>query len=160
MHMAATDHVLASDISDNTYKIYGMMDIKTKQNSDTAKCGNSYKIESVTISTNGHRELYFDVKWTGKELDYYELRVFDKERNCMECMPYARHEQRIVVMDFNTELQSKKVNSEIFHVELGVAEYSEAEELVKWEVLAAYEPIRQDIYYESHFFRKNVIELR
>ena len=75
-------------------------------------------------------------------------------------MPYARHEQRIVVMDFNTELQSKKVNSEIFYVELGIAEYSEAEELVKWEVLAAYEPIRQDIYYESHFFRKNVIEFR
>ena len=136
------------------------MDIKTKQNSDTAKCGNSYKIESVTISTNGHRELYFDVKWSGEELDYYELRVFDREKNCMECMPYARHEQRIVVMDFNTELQSKKVNSEIFYVELGIAEYSEAEELVKWDVLATYKPIEQDIYYESHFFRKNVIEFR
>ena len=78
----------------------------------------------------------------------------------MECMPYARHEQRIVVMDFNTELQSKKVNSETFHVELGIAEYSEEDELVKWETLATYEPIRKDIYYESHFFRKNVIELR
>ena len=121
---------------------------------------NDYKIESVKLSTNGHRELYFDVKWSGKELDYYELRVFDKERFCMECMPYARHEQRIVVMDFNTELQSKKVNSEIFHVELGVAEYSEEVELVKWEPLAAYEPIRKDFYYESHFFRKNVIEFR
>ena len=65
----------------------------------------------------------------------------------MECMPYARHEQRIVVMDFNTELQSKKVNSEIFHVELGVAEYSEEDELVTWATLAAYEPIRKDIYY-------------
>jgi hypothetical protein len=124
------------------------------------KLNNDYKIESVKLSTNGHRELYFDVKWSGKELDYYELRVFDKERFCMECMPYARHEQRIVVMDFNTELQSKKVNSEIFHVELGIAEYSETDELIKWEVLAAYEPIRQDIYYESHFFRKNVIEFR
>ena len=121
---------------------------------------NDYKIESVKISTNGHRELYFDVKWSGKEPDYYELRVFDKERNCMECMPYARHEQRIVVMDFNTELQSKKVNSETFHVELGIAEYSEAEELIKWEMLAAYKPIEQDIYYESNFFRKNVIEFR
>ena len=123
------------------------MNIRTEQNSDTAKCGNGYSIESVAVSTNGHRELYFDVKWTGKELDYYELRVFDKEKNCMECMPYARHEHRIVVMDFNTELQSKKVNSEIFYVELGIAEYSAAEELVKWEALAAYEPIRQDIYY-------------
>ena len=123
-----------------------------------ASLNNDYKIESVKISTNGHRELYFDVKWSGKELDYYELRVFDKERFCMECMPYARHEQRIVVMDFNTELQSKKVNSEIFHVELGIAEYSETDELIKWEVLAAYEPIEQNIYYESNFFRKNVIE--
>ena len=55
-------------------------------------------------------------------------------------------------MDFNTELLSGKVNSEIFSVELGVAEYSEAEELVKWEVLATSEPIEQDIYYENHFF--------
>ena len=136
------------------------METNVKPGMAVADTGNGYRIESVTISTNGHRELYFDVKWTGKELDYYELRVFDKERNCMECMPYARHEQRIVVMDFNTELQSKKVNSEIFHVELGVAEYSEAEELIKWEVLAAYKPIEQDIYYENNFFRKNVIEFR
>jgi hypothetical protein len=121
---------------------------------------NDYKIESVKLSTNGHRELYFDVKWSGKELDYYELRVFDKERNCMECMPYARHEQRIVVMDFNTELQSGKVNSETFYTELGIAEYSEAGELIKWEVLAAYEPIEQEIYYKNNFFRKNVIEFR
>ena len=121
---------------------------------------NGYKIESVKLSTNGHKELYFDVKWSGKELDYYELRFFEKERNCMECIPYAGHEQRIVVMDFNTELQSKKVNSEKFYVELGIAEYSEAGELVKWDMLAAYEPIEQDIYYENNFFCKNVIEFR
>lgn len=125
-----------------------------------ANLNNDYKIESVKLSTNGHRELYFDVKWSGKELDYYELRVFDKNRNCLECLPYARHEQRIQVMDFNTELLSGEVNSEIFSVELGVAEYSEEDELVKWEVLATSEPIEQDIYYESHFFRKNVIEFR
>lgn len=136
------------------------METNVKPGMAVADTGNSYRIESVELSTNGHRELYFDVKWSGKEPEYYELRVFDKERNCMECMPYARHEQRIVVMDFNTELQSKMVNSEIFYVELGVAEYSEEDELVKWETLAAYEPIRKEIYYESHFFRKNVIEFR
>lgn len=136
------------------------METNVKPGMAVADTGNGYRIESVELSTNGHRELYFDVKWSGKEPEYYELRVFDKERNCMECMPYARHEQRIVVMDFNTELQSKMVNSEIFYVELGVAEYSEEDELVKWETLAAYEPIRKDIYYESHFFRKNVIEFR
>lgn len=136
------------------------METNVKPGMAVADTGNSYRIESVELSTNGHRELYFDVKWSGKEPEYYELRVFDKEKNCMECMPYARHEQRIVVMDFNTELQSKKVNSEIFYVELGVAEYSEEDELVKWETLAAYEPIRKEIYYESHFFRKNVIEFR
>ena len=125
-----------------------------------ADAGNGYRIESVELSTNGHRELYFDVKWSGEEPEYYELRVFDKERNCMECLPYARHEQRVMVMDFNTELQSGKVNSEIFYVELGVAEYSESQELVKWDVLAAYEPIKLDIYYEWHMFRKNVMEIR
>ena len=51
-----------------------------------ADAGNGYRIESVELSTNGHRELYFDVKWSGEELDYYELRVFDREKNCMECM--------------------------------------------------------------------------
>ena len=136
------------------------METNVKPGMTVADTGNGYRIESVELSTNGHRELYFDVKWSGKEPEYYELRVFDKERNCMECMPYARHEQRIVVMDFNTELQSKMVNSEIFYVELGVAEYSEEDKLVKWETLAAYEPIRKDIYYESRFFRKNVIEFR
>ena len=119
-----------------------------------------YRIESVELSTNGHRELYFDVNWSGNTPDYYELRVFDKEGNCMECMPYAAHEQRIVVMDFNTELQPGRLNSEVFRVELGVAEYSESGDLVKWDVLATSEPMPQDIYYESHFFRKNVIELR
>lgn len=136
------------------------MTTNAKPEMAVADAGNGYRIESVELSTNGHRELYFDVKWSGKEPEYYELRVFDKERNCMECLPYARHEQRVMVMDFNTELQSGKVNSEIFYVELGVAEYSEEDELVKWETLAAYEPIRKDIYYESHFFRKNVIEFR
>ena len=136
------------------------METNVKPGMPVADTGNGYRIESVELSTNGHRELYFDVKWSGKEPEYYELRVFDKERNCMECLPYARHEQRVMVMDFNTELHSGKVNSEIFYVELGVAEYSEEDELVKWETLAAYEPIRKDIYYESHFFRKNVIEFR
>ena len=78
----------------------------------------------------------------------------------MECLPYAGHEQRIVVKDFNTELESGEVNKEIFSVELGVAEYSEAGELVKWEVLASFGPIEQDIYYENYLFRKNVIEFR
>lgn len=113
----------------------------------------------MILSTNGHRELYFDVKWSGEELGYYELRVFDKERNCLECIAYARSEQRIQVMDFNTELQPG-VNFEIFYVELGVAEYSEKGELVKWETLAAYDPIEQEIYYEDNFFCKNVIEFR
>ncbi len=131
-----------------------------EQELNSTKGGNDYKIESVKLSTNGHRELYFDIEWSGKDPDYYELRVFDKEKNCLECMAYASHRQRIVVMDFYTDLESKKVNHETFYVELGVAEYSDTEELVKWEALATYEPIRQDIYYESHLFRKNVLELR
>lgn len=131
-----------------------------EQNLNSTKGCNSYNIKSVKLSTDGHKELYFDIEWSGKVPDYYELRVFDKKKNCLECMAYASHKQRIVVMDFYTNLESKKVNSETFYVELGVAEYSDTEELVKWETLATYEPIRQDIYYESHIFRKNVLELR
>ena len=131
-----------------------------EQELNSTKGGNGYNIKSVKISTNGHKELYFDIEWSGKEPDYYELRVFDKKKNCLECMPYASHKQIIVVMDFYTDLESKKVNHETFYVELGVAEYSDTEELVKWEALATYEPIRQDIYYENRLFRKNVLELR
>ena len=136
------------------------MKIYREKKLDAATGSKGSSIESVEISTNGCNELYFDVKWSGRELDYYELRVFDKERNCLECLAYAGHQQKVVVKDFCTELQSKKLNSEVFHVELGIAEYSEAGELLKWEVLAAYEPIKQDIYYENRFFRKNVMELR
>lgn len=136
----------------------GIMETKRVENSGVAK--NGYSVDGVVLSTNGCNELYFDVKWSGKELDYYELRVFDKERYCMECLSYAGHEQRIVVKDFNTELESGEVNKEIFSVELGVAEYSEAGELVKWEVLASSGPVEQDIYYENYLFRKNVIEFR
>lgn len=43
---------------------------------------------------------------------------------------------------------------------LGVAEYNDKGELLEWRVLAAYEPVQVDLYYEFHIFRKNVLEIR
>ena len=123
-----------------------------------------YKIKNVEFSTNGHNEIYFDIDWEGdNQLDYYELRVWESDKeNCLELCPYAAHSQKITVKDFYfiKGWKSKAINKETFYVELGIADYTENNELKSWEVLATYEPIEANIYYESHLFRKNVLELR
>ena len=110
---------------------------------------NNYKINNVTVTTNGRNELYFDVEWDGKEY-------------CLEVCAYPSPNQRIVVKDFAflKNWDNKKINKQTIYVELGVAEYSQDDNLEKWDSLADYEPIELNIYYESHLFRKNVIELR
>lgn len=123
-----------------------------------------YKIKNVEVSTNGRNEIYFDIDWEGdNQLDYYELRVWESgKENCLELCPYAAHSQKITVKDFYfiKDWKSKAINKETFYVELGIADYTENNELKSWEVLATYEPIEANIYYESHLFRKNVLELR
>ena len=123
-----------------------------------------YKIKNVEVSTNGHNEISFDIDWEGdNQLDYYELRVWESDKkNYLELCPYAAHSQKITVKDFYfiKDWKSKAINKETFYVELGIADYTENNELKSWEVLATYEPIEANIYYESHLFRKNVLELR
>ena len=126
------------------------------------KSEKGYKINNVTVTTNGNKELYFDVEWEGdRTIDDYELRVFDHKRDCLECYACATHRERMTVKDFYMDLEARKVNRETFYVELGVAEYDPKEEkLISWKVLTAYEPIEMDIYYEPHLFRKTVMEIR
>ena len=126
------------------------------------KSEKGYKINNVTVTTNGNKELYFDVEWEGdRTIDDYELRVFDHKRDCLECYACATHRERMTVKDFYMGLEAKKVNRETFYVELGIAEYDPKEEkLISWKVLTAYEPIEMDIYYEPHLFRKTVMEIR
>ena len=126
------------------------------------KSEKGYKINNVTVTTNGNKELYFDVEWEGdRTIDDYELRVFDHKRDCLECYACATHRERMTVKDFYMDLEPRKVNRETFYVELGIAEYDPKEEkLISWKVLTAYEPIEMDIYYEPHLFRKTVMEIR
>ena len=123
-----------------------------------------YKIKNVKITTNGRNEIYFDIEWDGdNKLDYYELRIWESDKdNCLEVCAYASHKQKITVKDFYflKNWKSKAVNKETFYVELGIADYSETDELNSWKVLAAYEPINVDLYYEHHIFKKNVLEIR
>ena len=123
-----------------------------------------YKIKNVKISTNGRNEIYFDIEWDGdNKLDYYELRIWESDKdNCLEVCAYASHKQKITVKAFYfiKNWKSKAVNKETFYVELGIADYSETDELNSWKVLAAYEPINVDLYYEHHIFKKNVLEIR
>ena len=123
-----------------------------------------YKIKNVKITTNGRNEIYFDIEWDGdNKLDYYELRIWESDKdNCLEVCAYASHKQKITVKNFNfmKNWKSKAVNKETFYVELGIADYSETDELNSWKVLAAYEPINVDLYYEHHIFKKNVLEIR
>ena len=123
-----------------------------------------YKIKNVAVSTNGRNEIYFDVEWEGnKNLDYFDLRVCeDGTDNSLELYAYPAHKQRVVVKDFYfiKNWVSKQVNKQIINVELGIYDYNDDGKLVSSEVLAVYEPIELNIYYEFHLFRKNVLELR
>ena len=125
---------------------------------------NEYKIKSVTVSTNGRNKLFFDVDWQGDaNLDYFELRIYeDGQDNCLEAYAYPTNQQRVIVDDYSfiTNWESKKVNKQIVHVELGIYEYDDDGKLISKEVLATYEPIELNIYHEFHFIRKNVLELR
>jgi hypothetical protein len=85
------------------------------------KSEKGYKINNVTVTTNGNKELYFDVEWEGdRTIDDYELRVFDHKRDCLECYACATHRERMSVKDFYMDLEPRKVNRETFYVELGV----------------------------------------
>ena len=120
-----------------------------------------YSIKNVKVTTDGCKKLYFHVEWEGdKNIDYYELRVFDSNHNCLECCAYAAHQQRVTVNDFSMDLVSGKVNEETFYVELGIAEYADEWQELKWEAMATYGPIRMDIYYKFRLLRKNSIEIR
>jgi hypothetical protein len=120
-----------------------------------------YKIKNVAVSTNGRNEIYFDVEWEGNDtLDCYELRVLDQHRNYLQSVGYAEHNQRVIVKNYDLSLKHKTLRSEVFHIEIVAADYVEREEDLKWRVLASYEPIKTDIYYEAHIFHKNILELR
>ena len=123
-----------------------------------------YKIKNVAVSTNGRNEIYFDVEWMGDEnLDYFELRAYeDGKEYCLEALGCPSHQQRVVVKprSFYKNWQTKEVNKHSIYVELGIAEYNDKGEQLSWNVLADYEPVELNVYYEFHFCRKNVIELR
>ena len=125
---------------------------------------NDCKIKNVVVSTNGRNEIYFDVEWEGDEnLDYFELRVCEDGKDyCLEALGYPSHQQRVVVKhhSFYKNWTTKEFNKHTIYVELGIPEYNDKGEQLSWKVLAAYEPIELNFYYEFHFFHKNVIELR
>lgn len=123
-----------------------------------------YKINKVEVSTSGRNEIIFNIEWEGnKYIGNYELRVWESDKdNCLEVCAYASHKQKITVKDFYfiKNWKSKAVNKETFHVELGIADYTETGDLNSWKVLTAYEAINVDLYYGHHIFKKNVLEIR
>ena len=120
-----------------------------------------YKINKVAISGNGINELYLDVEWEGNEnIDFYELRVLDRNEEYVESCAYVAHNHRMVIKDYLLGLKHKELRSETFYVELGIPEYNNEGKELSWKVLASYEPIFVNIYYEQHIFRKNVLEIR
>ncbi|MBR5493353.1 MAG: DUF2493 domain-containing protein [Alistipes sp.] len=66
----------------------------------------------------------------------------------------------MVIKDYLLGLKHKELRSETFYVELGIPEYNNEGKELSWKVLASYEPIFVNIYYEQHIFRKNVLEIR
>lgn len=120
-----------------------------------------YKINKVAISGNGINELYLDIEWEGDNyLDYYELRVLDRNKEYMESCAFAAHNHRMVIKDYLLGIKNRELCSETFHVELGIPKYTDEGMESSWKVLASYEPIFVNIYHEQHLFRKNVLEIR
>lgn len=116
-----------------------------------------YRIKNVAVLTNGQNEIYFDVEWEGDEnIDFYELRILDKDKECVESCACIAHNHRVVIKEYHLRLKHKEVHSETFHVELGFPIYEGKK--VGWHTLAAYEPIIVDIYHESHILDKNVMD--
>lgn len=119
-----------------------------------------FKVKNVKVSTDGHKKLYFDVELEGDVgKDYCELRVFDSNRECLEYYAYPSSGERIIIESILLDLKSKEENATTFYFELGVAKYTDKGELVKWEMSSAYEPVNVNIYYETHVFRRNVLEI-
>ena len=125
---------------------------------------NNYKINNVTITTNGRNELYFDVECEGdRNIDYYELRIWEVgEDNCLEFCDFPQHHHTITVKDFYfiKNWESKKINKTRFSVEIGIPDYADDGKLNSWTALASSGPIEIDLYYEFHIFRKNVLQIR
>ena len=120
-----------------------------------------YRINKVSISGNGTDELYLDVEWEGDNyLDYYELRVLDRNRKCVESCAFASHNHRVVIRDYHLGIKHGELRSETFHVELGVPQYTDQGKELCWKVLASYEPVFATIYHESRMFHKNILEIR
>ena len=116
-----------------------------------------YRIKNVAVLTNGQNEIYFDVEWEGDEnIDFYELRILDKDKECVESCACIAHDHRVVIKEYHLRLKHKEVHSETFHVELGFPIYEGKK--VGWHTLAAYEPIIVDIYHGSHILDKNVMD--
>ena len=138
--------------------------IVTNKQTTTMSVNTNYRIKNVSVSTNGRNEIYFDVYWEGDEnIDYIELRIWESDKNnCLETCAYPSHSQKITVKDFYfiKDWKSGEVNKETFYAELGIATYTDKGEELSWKVLADYKPIEIDLYYESHIFRKNVLEIR
>lgn len=120
-----------------------------------------YKINKVAISGNGINELYLDVEWEGNEnIDFYELRVLDRNKEYVESCAYVAHNHRMVIKDYLLGIRHKELRSETFHIELGIPKYTDEGMESSWKVLASYEPVFVNIYHEQHIFRKNVLEIR
>ena len=120
-----------------------------------------YKIKSVEISTNGINELYLDIEWEGdNQIEYYEIRVLDRNREWLNAYEYVAHSHRVVLADYQLRLAHKELRSETLHIELGYPQFNDEGEQVNWKVLAAYEPIFVNLYHEARLFRKNILEIR
>lgn len=129
--------------------------------STTMSTNSEYKINKVAISGNGINKLYLDIEWEGDNyLDYYELRVLDRNKEYVDSCAFAAHNHRMVIKDYLLGIKHKELRSETFHIELGIPEYTDEGKELSWKVLASYEPIFVNIYHEYHMFHKNVLEIR
>ena len=122
---------------------------------------NGYAIKNVTVTSDGSDRLFFNIEWEGDDyMDFYELRILDGHKRFIESECYLPHNSQMTVEKWMFNLQSGKVNTLRFYIELGIPDYEEDGREKSWDLLACYGPIDLKIYYKFNFFSKNVLEIR
>lgn len=136
----------------------------TSKQLNTNKKDCSFKIESIDITTDGRKELYIDIKWSGdkKLVDWLEIDILGSNREFIDNKFDPNNKLRFVLTEAMLKLKTRQINKLTFYVEMYDRVYKEdgQGEYIKNNLLVAKGPIKVNVYFEFHIFGKNVMEIR
>ena len=143
--------------------------IKEVNNAPTASINNiaetqtqtqtqTFEITDVKVSTNGHKEIYFDIEWQGPKDSNLklEMRVHDN-KNLFDKHFCPPNKLRLTLNNsYQLGLVHDYVNKVTFYVELGDVNYNEN----RFTRVATSGPIVVSLYHYFNFFSNSKLEIR